>query len=203
MDIPALYELSFEEKRHAYTLNGIEIPSVTTVMKPLSESYYGSIDKGTLDNAASRGTIVHQAIENYLLFDITDIPPEHAGYLDAFVSWWGKASPQLVGTESRVYHKALRYAGTVDLSCVIEGVFTCIDIKTSSQVAEMLTRVQLEAYSRAFASHGVNYEQKTVLHLKKDGSHKTIDYKTDVEAFEVFGSLLTVHNYIQKHSRAK
>lgn len=38
--IPEFPELTFDEAGHLYHLNGVEIPSVTTVMKPLSSEVY-------------------------------------------------------------------------------------------------------------------------------------------------------------------
>lgn len=43
--LPSFPELEFEERRHVYKLNGVVIPSVTTVMKPLSDDVYGKIDQ--------------------------------------------------------------------------------------------------------------------------------------------------------------
>ena len=42
-NIPQFPELTFEEQRHIYRLNGIEVPSVTTLMKPLSEDFYSTV----------------------------------------------------------------------------------------------------------------------------------------------------------------
>lgn len=64
MEVLKLPELTFDERRHVYKLNGVALPSVTTVMKPLSGDVYDSIDKAILDRAAKRGTAVHNAIEN-------------------------------------------------------------------------------------------------------------------------------------------
>lgn len=84
IEIPKFPDLQFDERTHTYTLNGIPLPSVTTVMKPLSSAYYGGINEDILNTAAKRGTAVHEAIENYLKFGIDDIPPEHEGYYRAF-----------------------------------------------------------------------------------------------------------------------
>lgn len=66
--VPQFPELSFEEADHIYRLNGMEIPSVTTLMKPLSNAFYRDIDPGILERAAQRGTAVHNACENFALW---------------------------------------------------------------------------------------------------------------------------------------
>lgn len=82
--IPEFNELSFIETEHKYLLNGIEIPSVTTLMNPLSSAEYGEIDRRILDKAAHRGTVVHNAIESYEKYGFDDISDEYAGYFQAY-----------------------------------------------------------------------------------------------------------------------
>jgi hypothetical protein len=203
IQVPKFPELKFDEHTHAYTLEGVQIPSVTKVMRPLSESYYVGIDGDLLAAAAKRGKTVHQSIENHLRYGIDDIPPEHEGYYQAYKTWWAEKKPHLIETESRVYHRIYRYAGTADLTCLMEdGVLFCVDFKTSAQISEMLVRVQLEAYIRAYGSHDFRYDAKSVVHLQKDGrwSMKTFP-SGDSESWEVFCSLLTVQNYLKTYGR--
>lgn len=193
-------ELTFDDGPHIYTLDGIKAPSVTTLMKPLSEAVYGTVDRAVLNNAASRGTAVHNAIENWIDYGIEDITPELGGYFDGFLAWYQKFKPEILGSECRVYHKTLRYAGTVDLPCIIDGKQTMVDVKTTSALITMLARVQLEAYVRAYESHGEMFEQKAILHLKKDGTFTMELYPMrDREAWTTFSALLTVSNYIQNN----
>lgn len=121
VEIPKFPELTFDEATHLYRLNGAELPSVTTVMKPLSTEVYGGVDEWVMERAAGRGTAVHNAIENWSLYGIEDIAPEYRGYFDGFLAWVQEMRPEVLGNECRLYHKALRYAGTADLSCIIKG----------------------------------------------------------------------------------
>jgi hypothetical protein len=202
-EIQKLPELAFEENTHTYTVNGIEIPSVTTVMKQLNEDYYGGIDTGVLTKAAAKGTAVHNAIENFLKFGIDDIAAEFNGYYRAFKSFMYDFKPEVIGSENRIYHKMLRYAGTSDLALIVKNKLLCVDAKTSSSIVKMLTRVQLEAYARAFSSHGIEFAGKAVLHLKKNGQYSFDDrYEPkDTEAWDVFCSMLTVRNYLENNRR--
>ena len=146
INLPELKELQFCEKTHTYTVNGFVVPSVSEIMKPLSAAHYGGIDTDTLNKAANRGTIVHAAVENYLLFGIEDISKELRGYFDGFKKWIDEVKPVPIKTECRIYHKTLNYAGTADLPCYIDDVPTLVDFKTTATAAKVLTRVQLEAY---------------------------------------------------------
>lgn len=202
IEIPTFDELSFEEKRHIYKLNGSTIPSVSTVMRPLSQALYKDIDEQVLNKAAERGTAVHNAIENYALFRIEDIDPEFNGYFQAFLKWNEEYRPKCLATECRVYHKILRYAGTADMPVIINGKMILVDFKTSATVNKMLTGIQLEAYAKAYESHGLNFDGKAILHLKSNGKYSWIYYpKNDTENWEVFGALMTVFNHIQKYKR--
>lgn len=48
IELPDFSELTFEEKAHRYLLNGFEIPSVTTIMRPLSDAHYKTVDDDVL-----------------------------------------------------------------------------------------------------------------------------------------------------------
>lgn len=198
-ELPEFPELSFDEHGHIYRLNGMELPSVTTLMKPLSAAVYRGIDEMTLDRAARRGTEVHNAIENYIKFGIKDIAPDFDGYFAGFLKWLEERQPVIVGSECRLYHKLMRYAGTADIPCYLNGKLTCVDVKTSAQVEEPLCRVQLEGYTQAWGSHGIVFDGKAILHLRRDGTYRLNPYPArDPEAWTTFGALLTVGNYIQK-----
>ena len=194
-------ELVFEEQRHRYLLNGLAVPSVTTLMKPLSDDVYGGVDEKVLNAAAARGTAVHNAIENYAKFGITDIPQKQAGYFEGFLRWFDEHSVKPYGSEIRLYHKSLLYAGTADMLASVDGVDTLIDFKTSASVSEMLCGVQLEAYERALLSHSPDEHlaRKAIVHLNKDGGYQMIQFPTgDTDCWRVFTALLTVRNYKQK-----
>ncbi len=197
-------ELTFDERWHIYKLNGEKIPSVSTIMKPLSQALYRDVDEAVLNAAAAKGTAVHNAIESYILFGISDIPDQYAGYFEAFKDWWKENKPEVISTETQVYHKVLRYAGTADLLAVIGGERVLIDYKTSATVNKMLTGVQTEAYAKAFESHGIAFDRKMILHLMKDGKYAEHSYpKNDAESMETFSALLTVYAHIKKYGGKK
>lgn len=122
VEVPELPELTFDEASHIYRLNGDIIPSVSKLMEPLKDQCYGGISKRTLENAAIKGSAVHNSIENWIKFGIDDIPSEHRGYFNGFVEWWKQYKPRVFGSEVRIYHKLMRYGGTIDLLCEIGGL---------------------------------------------------------------------------------
>lgn len=198
IEIPNLKELKFVDDTHTYSVNGIVIPSVSTVMEPLNAEKYRGISESTLDNAANKGTSVHNAIENYLKFGIEDVLPEHKPYFDGFLEWWHEKDRTLVASELRLYHKLMMYGGTLDILHISDGLLTLTDIKTTYVISDMTCRVQLEAYAQALASHCIYIDKKDILHLTKNGRGKPVDYydTKDAEAWRVFGSLKCVYDYI-------
>ena len=201
MELPKLKALTFEERDHVYRLDGNEIPSVTTLMKPLNDWVYGGIKEGVLETAAERGTSVHESCESYVLFGAEDYESEYEPYFLAFKDWWDEKKPKAIATEHRVYHKILRYAGTCDLLCEIDGKITLVDYKTTSQVNSILCAVQLEGYSKAWESQGIKIEDQMILHLQKTGKYKEHHYPRSNECWLVMSALLTIYNYIRKHRR--
>ena len=147
--IPEIPGLEFDENGHIYRLDGIIIPSVSAVMAPLSKVKYEGINSKTLEKAAGKGTAVHNAIENWIKFDIEDVPPEYQGYFGAFRMWWDKYKPKVVGSEIRMCHRLMRYAGTADLVAYIDDELTLVDYKTTYTISDMTCGVQLEAQSCA------------------------------------------------------
>lgn len=195
--IPQFPELTFDENGHIYRLNGLVIPSVTTLMKPLSDDFYRTVDPAVLDRAAKRGTAIHNAVENYTQFGIEDIAPAYAGYFNGFLQWWKLRKPVPLATEQKVYHKILRYAGTADLICTINGRLTLVDYKSSAQVNTKLCAVQLEGYDRAFESHGVKVEDRLILHLSKTG-YQEVRFERSAKCWSVMSALMTVRNYMNE-----
>lgn len=195
--IPEFPELTFDEAGHIYRLNGLVIPSVTTLMKPLSDDFYRTVDPNVLDRAAKRGTAIHNAVENFTEFGIRDIAPQYAGYFESFLQWWELRKPEPLAMEHKVYHKILRYAGTADLICVIGGRLTLVDYKSSAQVNSKLCAVQLEGYDRAFESQGVKVEDRLILHLSKSG-YQEVPFQRSSKCWSVLSSLMTIRNYMNE-----
>jgi len=198
--VPDFPELAFDDGPHQYRLDGESIPSVSTILEPLSGANYAHIREKTLQNAANRGTSVHNSIEVWIKYEIEDVNPEHRGYFSAFREWWDLKKPIVVGSEVRVYHRILRYGGTVDLLAYIDDKLTLVDFKTTSSLVDMTCGVQLEAYAQALVSHGIPVEDKMILHLKNNGKYKEHSYAVnDAARWRVFGSLKCVYDYIQSY----
>lgn len=199
IEIPTFDEIEFDEASHTYKLNGVKIPCVSDIMEPLKNAHYSGISEVTLKKAAERGTILHNAIENWIKFGIEDVPQEYEGYFKCFLDFMTEKNPKILGSEVRMYHKLLKYSGTADLIADINGEITLIDYKSTSVISDMNCSVQLEAYAQALASHGIRIARKGILPLRKDGKSQMVEYPAkDVRSWNVFAALKTVYDYIHQ-----
>jgi len=57
--------LEYIDETHTYLFNGVILPSVTQILKIKFGNKYNGISKEVLQKASEKGTMVHQAIEDY------------------------------------------------------------------------------------------------------------------------------------------
>lgn len=149
---------------HSYEINGEAVAGVTTLLTmgmPYDNGlleYFKRTDKDTqeqiLVDAQERGTNVHGAIER-LLGGETVSPYEFTRAREkksiaAFVDWFSTIQPESVISEQVVAYVLgdIRYAGTLDCICEINGRTVLIDFKTSASPSRKY-ELQVEAYKKA------------------------------------------------------
>ena len=195
-----LPELTFDEEKHQYRVDGKFIWSVSHYLKPISSQVYGDIDKTVLDVAAARGTAVHFAIELFNAYGVVEIADEYRPHLDAYVEWFNKNRPTSIYEERRTYHPTYWYAGTSDLICAMSGESWLIDYKAVADIKGFLVAPQLAAYAKAHEAHGTHIDRIASLWLRRDGKHVFTEYPLQ-ESFSTFLECLSLQNYIDKNIR--
>ena len=163
--------LSFDEETHTYTFQGTVIPSVTEIMRPLSEKVYSYINPYTLRNAADKGTRVHRAIQFWIEFGYKNTDEETEPYFEQFMRFKDDFGVKFLKSEFRLFHKYLLYAGTADMliSMANPKGIGLVDVKTTTTIHEGLLSVQLAAYKEAMQSMGHNVDYTAVLLLRPEG----------------------------------
>lgn len=193
--------IEFLEEKHYYRVRGTFIPSVSSIIRPISSQIYGDIDEAILDKAKARGTEVHLAVEIYDDTGADVISEEYKGYLDAYKSF-RKDNPNLevVATEYRVYDPVLWYAGTVDKVYfnTMTQELILVDFKSSYGIECATLIPQLTGYEKALKAHGINVKEIYVLHVKSDGTYKYEPIKMDLN---VFVACMTLNNHIKKYKK--
>ena len=110
--------LQFDEREHRYTLApaGVELPSVTTILKDVGIIDYSHIPQEVLLKASRRGTAVHAAL-HYLDdgdLDESTVSEEIAPYIEAYQRFCRDIGFVPAFVEYRDWHRSLMYAGTLD-----------------------------------------------------------------------------------------
>lgn len=194
--------LDFDEERHIYSLRGIQLPSVTQIMKPMSLMLYDGIPMQTLSEAANRGTRAHEQISNSVLYGVIESDEDTQPYIDAFKLFEDMYNPVWLASEYRTYHKQLRYAGTIDLIGYVTpddgtGV-DVIDLKTTAAWHPVMIGTQTSAYGEALRSHGIKVRKQYGLQLLKTGKMR---FERLDDQFKTFLHSLALYNAMASELR--
>jgi hypothetical protein len=208
--LPEIADLCFFHNSHQYLLTQktatINLPSVTQIIRFISNEFYGQIDPVTLHKAADRGTRVHEAIELIDQGIWTPIEDDTAGYIEAYQRWKTEWEPDIIATEWRGYHRTMLYAGTVDkvvrLPKLGEGM-AIVDLKTSSTYIPLLVDIQLAGYAQMIESWpGMKIDSTWGLQLKADGSYKFHRTQELSRMKTYFNMCYALHNAVQLQKEA-
>lgn len=163
------HTVEFIEEQHIYLVDGLTIvPSVTQIMKPMSEAYYTGISEETMREAADRGTRVHKAIEDLEKGVVTlpeiseDILPYVKNYLIAkHIKGFKPIHLEYRMTDGE-------YAGTIDQVAEMKGKIIIIDYKATSKYNRELAEVQLAGYDWLSRYNGIIPDEHYILHLTRE-----------------------------------
>ena len=190
--------LTFNEGEHKYYWNGVAVPGVTSLLAPLNN--FGAVPRDVLAAACFRGTAVHSCCELHDIGELDEntVDAEWLPYLDAWRLFRFEHVTEWKLIESRVYHKTLGYAGTLDRFGTVSGVQAVLDIKTSAAVYPSVGP-QLSAYLHALKTMRTDIEkvERITVQLSADGKYKITKHKNDAADWSVFLSCLTIHNYLR------
>lgn len=196
--------LTFDEESHTYRYQGVVVPGVTSVLKPLMN--FDFVDPDVLQAAAQFGRAVHKATE---LDDLNQLDEDSlddalAPYLAAWRQFSRDYRVIWSAVEQVVYHPQLRYAGTLDRHGLVldkptamgRHVPAIVDIKSGTQLYPSVGP-QLAAYHRALNESSVTTKRLAV-QLKPDATY-VAKWHDDPMDFSVFCSLLTLRSWCGKH----
>ena len=205
-------EIIFDEAEHIYLVDGKEVPSVTTILQPLSNRSYSSVNPSVLEYARNRGKAVHEALEMYDLGCGLEAAPEIEGYIRAYLEWENIYKPSWKNVEQIVYCESEGFIGTLDRVGTLNGTeFAIVDLKTSQPTKEALVSVcvQTSAYAMAYTEQSgkpaefMEQIKRYGLFLKADGTYRFVncDEYEDKYGFGgviVFYNLLTTYKSITR-----
>jgi len=163
-------ESTTEKSGRLYRIpEGIEYPSITTVLSILSEESIakwrkrvGNEQADRISTRASRrGTAVHSVVEKYLDNDPNYMDGYTPDIFDSFRSIRGVLDGRIgkiYGQELPLYSDHLRVAGRVDCVAEFDGKISIIDFKTSKRLKK---RKWVESYFCQEAAYAIMWEERT------------------------------------------
>jgi hypothetical protein len=178
--------LTFEEQGHVYRWNGTIVPSVTSILKPISGM--DQIPEFRLEPARRRGNYVHRMTQLY-----------DEGRLDEATMARTEYDCEWFEIEKMGYSEQFGFAGTWDRLGLVNTLPSLIDVKTALEDSPSWG-VQTAAYRQILierAPSAALLERMTV-QLAPDGTYQLIPWN-DPHDWNVFLSLLTIRNWRAKH----
>lgn len=123
-------ELAYDEARHEYRVGGRIVPSVTQVLGILND--FRGVPTEVLERSAEFGRHVHLAVDLMLrgVLDWDSLDAALLPYVNGARRFVEESGLAVIASEMRVYHKALRFAGTLDLLAEWKGLRSVFDFKT-------------------------------------------------------------------------
>ena len=191
-----MQKITFDAENHQYYIDGVEVPSVTTVCRFLS--YDQKSDKPWLARvAADRGTRVHEACAAIDYGHYPEETEDISGYLKACRRFLKDYRPDWEGIEYTVGSAEIGMAGTIDrFGTLYDGRRCILDIKTGTQLHDAPLRAQLTGYKRLLAlDRGFYPEYLYALQLSKDGTYTMVDVRQDDE---LLNACMFIHNAVRR-----
>ncbi len=199
--------LEFDDVKHTYRVNGVELPAVSDIISPITYSKY-RVDAAVINQAAHRGTVIHDWCMRYDLDSIggkDEISPDIALYLKAWKAFCHDYSPEWEYIEMPMAsHEG--FAGTVDRIGLIDGKRCVVDIKTTSSMdrsSKVALACQLQAYKRLAIDNGLpDMYDGFGVQLKKDGTYTvygevSIMQKYNFDSNKLFTRLLEFNKIVK------
>ena len=188
----------FNAENHSYVKNGILMPSVTQIMKPLYDKVYGKVNQTDSDNGKDRGKEIHAAIEIFNNYGMKDIRLEYKGYLESFIKWLKDKEITVIASEIVLCHPLYGYAGTIDAICMHGEDIFLADYKTGELNYE-LNGVQLQAYTDMWSANNMpEISEKRSLGLSDTDYKQEIHKKYSAKHKSVFEACFKINQFIKE-----
>lgn len=191
------------------------VPGTTTITGLLNKPYLvkwannlglEGIDSSTYtDEAAKTGTLAHAMVQAHLQNEQLDMNQFSKVQIDlaenaliSFFEWKSRHQIEPIKCEVPFVSETLKYGGTIDCYCMLDGKPTLLDFKTGKAIYEEYF-VQLAAYRNLLEEQGLPVERCQILRIGRDETEGFEERAvTDTRKyFEIFRNLLNVY-YLKK-----
>ena len=206
-------------EHQSYFIGSERVPSVTTVLANLGWKYpalmgwqakmlrLGIDPDAAKTEAGTVGTLVHTMIQANLTgkeVDYQFFSAEQKRLADkafgGFLDWFQENKIEPIGVEVQLTHLRLRFGGTIDLWCKMNGKYTLVDHKSATAVF-LDHRIQLAAYSELVTHRYKKKHDLLILHLNKENGivtpHLYPSLRDELEAFKLCLRLENLHRRLK------
>lgn len=162
------YTLEYDNESHTYLVDGVIVPSVTQILGVKFGNKYAGVNRSTLEQAASRGTAIHEAIEDFCKTGNDDGSKEVHNFkflLDRYgFRVFESETPIVIAKDDTPIA-----AGRLDLVLDAKVCTALADIKTTSTLDKEYLAYQLNLYRIGYKqSYGIEITELYGIHLKDD-----------------------------------
>ena len=197
------------------TSDGKRVPGATTITGLLNKPHLvkwannlgleGIDSSKYTDEAAAVGTLAHAMVQAHLQGEELDTSMFSPVQVDlaqnavlSYLEWESRHKIEPLICEVPMVSETMRFGGTVDCYCLLDGVPTLLDFKTGKAVYEEYF-VQTAAYKELLIENGFKVERVQILRIGRDETEGFEERAiTDTtKYFRIFRNLLDVY-YIKK-----
>ena len=169
----------FDPERHAYTVDGVQVPSVTQCLEGVGVSDFSMVPYERLQYAKDLGTAVHQATEAYDQDDL-DFASVGGTVVEPYLCGWNKFRKETGFIPRLIEHRGVadmngqRYGFCIDREGDFRGRPTVIDIKTGA--VSRSWAIQLAAYEMALFRQDGAHRARLVIKLDSLGGWRPVPF---------------------------
>lgn len=197
------------------TADGKRVPGATTITGLLNKPQLvrwanklgleGIDSSKYTDEAAAVGTLAHALIQAHLQGDKVDTDLFSPVQVDlaenavlSFYEWASRHKIEPIICEVPMVSEKLRFGGTVDCYCILDGKPTLLDFKTGKAIYDEYF-VQTSAYKELLLEHGNPVEEIKILRVGRDETEgfEERSITDSSKYFKIFQSLLDIY-YVKR-----
>lgn len=162
-------ELEYIDDGHIYLVDGIIVPSVTQILRYMFSNKYKNVSRAVLETACEKGTLVHEAIENYCKTGEESELKELRNFKFLKKKYGFEVEDNEVPVILEDKSGEVIGAGRLDLVLKLDGKIGGADIKRTSVLDKDYLAYQLNLYRIAYRqSYGIEWEFLKGIHLRED-----------------------------------
>lgn len=160
--LPSGVEVVFLPAEHKYFVNGVEVPSITTLISNYYGNKYAMVRPEILKAAAEYGTNVHKELETLINLRQKCPGAPLISDFEEVNNYFNFVEP-IYGIEPIMTEKVIvlygpdgkvAAAGRFDMFCTVKGKKTLVDFKTTSAINRQSVSAQLNLYLQGLLQSG-------------------------------------------------